>query len=83
MATLRRVKKTGLTEFSVMASMIYFLNPFIFHLKILGYIPKGHDSESSEMKTIHKLKYVKLIMFIWKPTLAIFRVTKTDRSASR
>ena len=29
------------------------------------------------------VKSVKLIMFIWKPTLAIFRVTKTCRSASR
>ena len=29
------------------------------------------------------IKCVKLIMFIWKPTLSIFRVTKTYRSASR
>ena len=29
------------------------------------------------------VKSVKLIMFIWKPTQAIIRVTKTYRSASR
>ena len=41
----------------------------------------GHQNwQSQHTQTI---KYVKLIMFIWKPTLAICRVTKTYRSASK
>ena len=36
-----------------------------------------------QRKLLTDIKSVKLIMFIWKPTLAIFRVSKTYKSASK
>ena len=46
-------------------------------------LPRIHARDRGWRPSILSVKSVNLIMFIWKLTLAIFRVTKTYRLASR
>ena len=46
-------------------------------------LPRIHAWDCGWCSSIWSVKFVNLIMFIWKLTLVRFRVTKTYRSASR